>query len=130
MILIDTHVVVWLAFEPVRISTRAKAAVDRSREQGDGVAISAITLLELAVLTAKQRIHIDISLEQLLQDVERQFVVLPITASACVLVLSLPAAYPRDPADRLIGATALSKGLPLITADRAIQQSKAVHTIW
>lgn len=94
------------------------------------MAISAITLLELAVLTAKQRIHIDISLEQLLQDVERQFVVLPITASACVLVLSLPTAYPRDPADRLIGATALSKGLPLVTADRAIQQSKAVHTIW
>jgi PIN domain nuclease of toxin-antitoxin system len=42
----------------------------------------------------------------------------------------LPASYPEDPADRIIGATALVEGLPLLTADREIRRSKAVQTIW
>jgi len=36
----------------------------------------------------------------------------------------------KDPADRIIGATALVEGLTLITADRAIRRSRAVRTIW
>jgi hypothetical protein len=38
--------------------------------------------------------------------------------------------YPKDPADRIIGATALVEGLFLLTADRGIRRSKAVRTIW
>ena len=44
--------------------------------------------------------------------------------------MGLPAVYPKDPADRIIGATALVEGLPLLTADRAIRGSKTVETIW
>ena len=44
--------------------------------------------------------------------------------------MGFPANYPKDPADRIIGATAPVEGLSLITADRAIQRSKVVHTIW
>jgi PIN domain nuclease of toxin-antitoxin system len=38
--------------------------------------------------------------------------------------------YPKDAADRIIGATALVEGLPLLAADRAIRRSRALHTIW
>jgi PIN domain nuclease of toxin-antitoxin system len=56
--------------------------------------------------------------------------VLPITHDVCVQALAFPPDYPKDPADRIIGATAVSHGLTLVTADRAIRQSGAVPTIW
>jgi len=69
------------------------------------LAISDISLLELATLASKGRIELHISLESFLREVEARFVVLPISGRACVLALELPPAYPKDPADRIIGAT-------------------------
>ena len=130
MILVDTHVVVWLAFDQNQISTKARAAIDTARRSGDGLAISDITLLELATLASKGRIRLDISLESFLQEVEARFIVLPISGRACVRAIGLPAAYPKDPADRIIGASALVEGLALVTADRDIRRCKALQTIW
>jgi PIN domain nuclease of toxin-antitoxin system len=130
VILVDTHVVVWLAFDQDQISRKARAAIDNARRNGDGLAISDITLLELATLASKGRIQLDISLESFLQEVEARFVVLPISGRACARAIWLPAAYPKDPADRIIGATALVEGLSLLTADREIRRSKALQTIW
>ncbi|MFZ0291138.1 MAG: type II toxin-antitoxin system VapC family toxin [Candidatus Sulfotelmatobacter sp.] len=130
MILVDTHVVVWLAFDQGQLSKNARAAINEARQNGEGLAISDITLLELMTLTSKGRIRLDISLESFLREIEARFIVLPISGRACVRALGLPATYPKDPADRIIGATALVEGLSLLTADRAIQRSRALHTIW
>jgi len=130
VILVDTHVVAWLAFDQDRISRKARAAIDEARMNADGLAISDITLLELATLATKGRIHLDISLESFLQEVESRFVVLPISGRACARAMGLPATYPKDPADRVIAATALVEGLSLLTADRAILRSRTVQTIW
>ena len=130
MILVDTHVVVWLAFDKHKISGKARGAIDDARKNGQGLAISDITLLELAALQSKGRIRLDISLESFLQEVEARFVVLPISARACARAVALPTTYPKDPADRIIGATALVEGMSLLTADREIRKSKAVQTIW
>ena len=130
MILVDTHVVVWLAFDQSQLSKKAKVAIDDARKNGDGLAISDITLLELATLASKRRIQLDISLESFLQEVEARFIVLPISGRACVRAIGLSATYPKDPADRIIGATALVEGLPLLTADREILRSKVIRTIW
>jgi len=130
VILVDTHVVVWLALDPSRLSSKARAAIDEARTSGEGVAISDITLLELATLTSKGCIRLSISLESFLREVEARFIVLPITSRACVRALRLPPSYPKDPADRIIGATALVEGLSLLTADRDIRRSKALPTTW
>lgn len=130
MILVDTHVVVWLAFDQKQISTRAKAAIDDARKHAEGLAICDITLLELATLASKGRIRLDVSLESFLQEVELRFVVLPIRGRACIRAMGLPASYPNDPADRIIGGTALAEGLSLLTADRAIRGARVLHTIW
>ena len=130
MILVDTHVVVWLAFDQDQISRKARSAIDDARKNADGLAISDITLLELATLVSKGRIRLDISLESFLQEVESRFVVLPISGRACARAMGFPASYPKDPADRIIGATALVEGLSLLTADREIRRSRTVQTIW
>jgi PIN domain nuclease of toxin-antitoxin system len=130
VILLDTHVVVWLAFDQAQLSRSAKSAINEARQNGEGLAISDITLLELATLSSKGRIRLDISLESFLREVEARFIVLPISGRACVRALGLPAAYPKDPADRIIAGTALVEGLPLLTADREIRRSRAVRTIW
>src|SRR6202171_6589726 len=130
VILLDTHVVLWLTTDPANLSVKAKSAIEDARKNGDGLAISDITLLELAALANKGRIHLDISLESFLQEVEARFVVLPMSGSACARAMELPATYPKDPADHIIGATALVEGLSLLTADRELLRSKVLHTIW
>jgi len=130
VILVDTHVVVWLAFDQDQISRKARSAIDDARKNADGLAISDITLWELATLASKGRIRLDISLESFLQEVESRFVVLPISGRACARAVEFPSSYPKDAADRIIGATALVEGLSLLTADRVIRRSRTVQTIW
>jgi len=130
LILLDTHVVIWLAQDQHRISSRAHDAIANTREHGQGLAVSSMTLLELARLASQKRIELTPNLEAFLRDVERRFSVLPITGRICVQAFELPVNYPKDPADRVIGATAIIEGLKLVTADQAIRHSKAVPTIW
>ena len=54
----------------------------------------------------------------------------PITAEIASLAAQFPKDYPRDPADRLIGATARAEGLPLVTRDENIRRSNLLQTIW
>ena len=90
VILVDTHIVLWLAFEKERLSNKARTAIDHARQKGDGLAIADITLLELAMLADKGRLQLEIGLESFLQEVESRFVVLPITGRACARALRLP----------------------------------------
>jgi len=130
LILLDTHVVVWLAFEESRISKQAASTILKARDNGEGIAISDISLFELARVFKRERVRLAISVESTMTEVESRFAVLPITGQISLRTLSLPENYPRDPVDRIIGATALVEGIPLITADRKIRDSGALTTIW
>lgn len=130
MILVDTQVVLWLAFDQSRVSGKARAAIDHAREDADALAICDISLLEIATLASKGRIQLNTTVDTFLREVEARFTVLPITGRACARTVALPATYPKDPADRIIGATAMVEGLTLLTADNEIRKSKVVKTIW
>jgi PIN domain nuclease of toxin-antitoxin system len=130
MILLDTHVVVWLASGDARMSRSAQGTIDEARQSGSTLAISDITLMEIAQLSHRRRIEFPGGLESFLSEVERRFTVLPINGNIALQAFELPARYPNDPADRIIGATALIEDIPLLTADAAIRNSRAVPTIW
>ena len=130
MILLDTHVVIWLAQDYQRISARGQSAIEEGRKKDRGLAISDISLVEIARLASRGRINLIPDAETVLSEVERRFVILPITGNIALQAFNLPASYPHDPVDRIIGATALIEDIPLLTADRAIRESRAVPTIW
>ena len=130
MILLDTHVVVWLAQEFQRVSAAAQATIEKAREERGGIAVSDITLLEIALLAARRRVNCQPDVKTTLSEVERRFIVLPITGNIAFQAFALPESYPKDRADRIIGATAIVEGLTLVTADVHIRKSRAVPTVW
>ena len=92
--------------------------------------MSDVTLFEIATLISRKRVELQVSLESFLEEVESRFTILPINRHIAARYVQLPSTYPRDPMDRIIGATALVEGLSLITADEHIRRAKAVRTIW
>jgi len=129
MILLDTHVLIWMAAEPKLLTRKAREAISAARNQG-GVGIAAITLWELAWLAQNRRIQISGSVESFVRETTARVLVKTITAEIAARAVRLGVEYPKDPADRLIGATAIEEGLSLVTADMKIQNSKLVKTVW
>lgn len=130
MIVLDTHVVLWLAFDSTKISSTAKAAIAEARRTSQTVAISDITLLEISIAEKKGRVGLNASLETFLSELESRFSVFPISGNICARAMAFPGDFPHDLADRIIAATAILKAAPLITADEAIRRSRALTTIW
>lgn len=131
MILLDTHVLLWLCLEPRRLSRPAVAAVRKAVSTG-GIGIASISLWEIAMLIALGRLSPrgtpDAWIAELVET--SGVVVKELTPAVAVLSTQFPNDFPADPADRLIAATARAEGLTLITIDVKIRQSPLVKTIW
>lgn len=129
MILLDTHALIWLKVEPTKLSAGASEAI-RTARLGDGIAISAITLWELAWIATHGRLSFAGTVDTFVDRVTASIAIRPITAKIAVLANQLPPTYPGDPSDRLIGATALEEGFALVTKDRSIRNFQHIKTIW
>jgi PIN domain nuclease of toxin-antitoxin system len=131
VILLDTHVLVWAAIEPSRLSRAATSALRRAKSS-DGLAIASVSLWEIASLFARRRIQaystVEASVRQVLESVG--VVVKPLTVEVAVLATQFAEDYPRDPADRIIGATARAEGMLLVTHDERIRDCPLLRTIW
>ncbi len=129
MILLDTHVLVWAIADSKRLSRAASREIARSSRHG-GLAVSAITLWELALLVTRGNIQAYGTVEASVKLLTEGVTIKPITVEIAALANQFPDDYPGDPADRLIGATARAEGLTLITRDENIRRSPLIRTVW
>lgn len=131
MILLDTHVLYWMANDSKRLSRRARETIREARqERHAGIAIATITVWELAWLAQNGRIELSVSVESFVRELVARVILRPVTPEIAALSVRLPNEFPKDPADRLIAATSMVEGMRLVTADARIRQSKVVETVW
>lgn len=131
MITLDTHIVIWDALEPEKISPRARKMIDQANAMGE-IIIADISLWEIAMLMHKKRLVVETTYAELIRLIRaaNHYVFEGITPEIADLSVSLKSEINLDPADRLICATAIVKGAPLVTADSNLRASKMVKTIW
>ena len=120
-LLADTHIWYRWRAEPKRLSRAHARALTLAERRRESVAISAISLWELAMLGASGKIRLRVALESWVTEMadDPLIAVLPITPAIAARSTGLTG-LPRDPADRLIAATALCHGLTLLTSDERI----------
>jgi PIN domain nuclease of toxin-antitoxin system len=125
--ILDTHIWIWWILE---LNDLPKIERDflESLAPDNRPTISAISLWEFGNLVAMGRIELDVPIEDWLAIAASPATVniQPITPQIIVEMNRLPASFHRDPADRLIVATARALKLPLATKDRLIRKSRLV----
>ena len=125
MYLLDTHALLWYFRDSQEISPLARTTIDNA----DYIAVSVESLWEIAIKRSIGKLQMEMgpaAIEALCR--ERDIAVLPIGIDALEVVQNLPKIH-GDPFDRLIVATAQTKGLTIITRDRTIPQYP-VNTLW
>ena len=132
MIVIDTHILLWWVSGSGELSTAATKAIKNTLRKGGEVLISSISAWEIAMLVEKGRLVLSMDVESWLDEVSQIDGVrfLPVDNEIGVKSTALPGEFHKDPADRMIVATARKSALPLVTADEKILQYEHVKTIW
>jgi PIN domain nuclease of toxin-antitoxin system len=124
-VLLDSHVVHWWSAEPERISSAASNAIS----DADELAVADVSWFELAWLARHERIVASIPIAAWLQQLAAQVRTIPITPAIATTAVDLPSSFPGDPADRLIYATAIEQGWPLITKDQRLRAHRHPHPV-
>ncbi len=119
-VLLDSHVLHWWSSEPERLSIAAAEAVTGA----DELAVSSITWFELAWLARHERIILTVPIQSWLDEIAAQVRTVGISPAVATAAVLLPGSFPGDPADRIIYATAVEHGWPLITKDERLRRHK------
>jgi PIN domain nuclease of toxin-antitoxin system len=131
VIVLDTHTLVWWASDPSKLSAPARRAIANHAGQGQLV-VSSISAWEVALLVQRGRLLLTVDVNDWLFHVERFDAIrfIPIDNRLAVRSTSLPEPFHKDPADRIIVATAQQVGAPIVTSDRKIRDYPHAETIW
>lgn len=131
MILLDTHALIWWCNNDASLSAKARRAIEAEQHVG-ALAVSSFSCWEIAVLVQHKRLALSLSVTDWLALVTQLKAIRFIAVDNAIAVASvqLPGNMHKDPADRIIVATARSLGVPIVTADRQLQAYAHVNTIW
>ncbi len=131
MILLDTHVLVWWLTQAPGLSASAKRAIQRNSARGE-IAVSAISVLEIATAVRRGRLQFTVPVAQWLADMRciPELRLEPVSADIAALAGSLPEPMHGDPADRIIAATATVLSAALVTADARLRSNRSIKSIW
>jgi len=132
MIMLDTHVLLWWVNDAGLLSADAKKAINSTLSEGGEIIISAISAWEVAMLIDKERLALSMEVESWFDEVSQiegvRFVA--VDNEVGIKSTALPGNFHKDPADRMIVATARMLAVPLVTADEKIRNYQHVKTIW
>ena len=127
-----THTIIWYLRSPEKLSTNAVNALDNALNNDESIFISAISIVEMNYLVEKNRIPSS-SLEQLLQIIDDPLVnlfVVPLDIPVAKAFTQIPRDIVPEMGDRIIAATSLYVGLPLVTKDHKIRNLSNIQTVW
>ena len=130
-VIADTHAVIWHFSSPAQLSPNAESALDNAELNGI-IYVSAITIIELVYLTEKNKIPFAVLdlLRDALDDSASAFRLMEITRNIADELANIPRHIIPDMPDRIIAATALFLGIPLITRDTEITKLTTIQIIW
>ena len=128
--LLDTHVLIWRFEDAGRLSTAQTRIFNRAGPDSP-LAVSGISLWEIAMLHVRGRIEFSIPLRDWLQKAVAPPLVRLVGISPAIAaeVAALPSSFHGDPADRILVATARTLGAKLLTQDRRIVEAGIVETV-
>ncbi len=132
MIVLDTHVLIWWVTGAASLSRKAKRTIEKTLSEGEEIIISSISSWEIALLIARNRLVLSMDLESWLDEVSYIEGVrfMPVDNDIAIKSIKLPGEFHKDPADRMIVATARKLAAPLITADEKIRAYEHANTVW
>lgn len=127
----DTHAAIWYIAPDARLSSVAKDFIDTATARGDKVGLSSISLIEIVYLIEKGKIPPTAftRLANVLSDPLGAFVEIPVSLTIARTLSRVNSLHIPDMPDRIIAATALDLGVPLVSRDGQIQIS-SIQTVW
>jgi PIN domain nuclease of toxin-antitoxin system len=130
MILLDTHVAVWLLAVPDLLSWKARDAILQARRLGEAIGYSPVSLYEMAWAARRKRLPLNIPAKEFIAEVQRNLELVPLTAEIAVLASEISTPFHGDPMDRIIVATAIANDCTLITHDDRIHKANVCKVLW
>ena len=128
----DTHAIVWYLLKDPRLSDSARRFIEDAAAAGNQIAISPISMAEIVYLVEKQRLPPAAysELTKALADGNYVIAEAPFTAAIVEAMRQVPRAEVPELPDRIVAATAVYFGVPVISRDSRISASSVVQTIW
>jgi PIN domain nuclease of toxin-antitoxin system len=130
MILLDTHVIIWLMMDEERLSVKVREAIVEARIEGESLAYSPLSLYEIAYAAGRKRLRLNSATPEFIAAIEARLEPLPLTTAIVICAAELPEPFHGDPFDRVIAATAIVHGCTLVTHDLEIRRSSVCKTLW
>jgi PIN domain nuclease of toxin-antitoxin system len=131
-VVVDTHALIWYLMRDAALSGKARSAMESVDGSDGSLYVSAISLVEIVYLAEKGRLAADCwdVLARALERSDTAWEVVPVSSGTVGWLRRIPRDLVPDMPDRIVAATAMELGLPLVSTDSKIRQVTGINVIW